>query len=58
MSDDRGEWESRTGFIMAAAGSAEISAGAGHVPAWAPAWQVICRYIAPVVIAWILVSGL
>ncbi len=53
MSDDRGEWKSRTGFVMAAAGSA-----VGHVPAWAPAWQVICRYIAPAVIAWILVSGL
>ena len=97
MADGRGEWKSRIGFVMAAAGSAvglgniwkfpymtgenggaaflvvylvlvftigisvmlaEISTGGGHAPAWAPAWQVICRYIAPAVIVWILFSGL
>jgi len=25
---------------------------------WAPLWKVVCRYIAPVAIAWILISGL
>jgi NSS family neurotransmitter:Na+ symporter len=26
--------------------------------AWAPLWRIVCRYLAPVAIAWVLISGL
>ncbi len=46
------------GWVIWPRALAEISTAAGHVPVWAPAWRVICRYIAPAVIAWILFGGL
>jgi NSS family neurotransmitter:Na+ symporter len=46
------------GWVIWPRALAEVSTPAGHPPVWAPAWRVICRYIAPAVIAWILINGL
>ncbi len=37
---------------------AEVSRGDGRLFRLAPAWRAVCRYVAPVGIAWVLVSGL
>lgn len=46
------------GWVIWPRALAEITADGGRIPAWAGAWRVICRYIAPAVIGWILIAGL
>jgi neurotransmitter:Na+ symporter, NSS family len=36
----------------------EATAGGQHGFAWAGLWRVVCRYVAPAAIAWILIAGL
>ncbi|MCX8128319.1 MAG: sodium-dependent transporter [Synergistetes bacterium] len=36
----------------------EATSEGRYTLAWAPLWKVVCRYFAPLAIAWILISGL
>jgi len=46
------------GWVIHPRAVAEATSDGTHRFAWAPLWRVICRYVAPVAITWILVGGL
>ena len=47
-----------TGWVIWPKAAAQVTARDGRIPVWATGWRLICRWIAPAVIAWILIIGL
>ena len=46
------------GWVILPQATQEATSHGAHPFVWVKAWQFICRYVAPVAIAWILISGI
>jgi NSS family neurotransmitter:Na+ symporter len=46
------------GWRMGGRALAEASGNGAHPFAWAAPWRFVCRYVAPIAVAWILIGGL
>jgi len=46
------------GWVILPRATQEATSNGAHPFAWVKAWQFICRFVAPIAIAWILYSGI